>query len=677
MKHFFYFLLLVWSTPVFSQNDVIDCDDATEIVCGVANTATSNGSGLWNLICGPSSAPTVGQESFFLFTPIVTQTYSIRVISNNIADSPSSFSYFIKEYNSEVACTSADWRCIGTASAVFTTNFDLGVLNAGVQYLILVDGRLNNLMSQTFYLSGCVPDNDFPQGAINIPIGTGCNGPFSNTLATKDPLEPDPDIDTTDGYRGRWLTTINRTVWFTFVAPASGSVTIESRAALTGTTYDTRIALYDVTEVNNYSTYKLIESDDNESNSNPLLATANASIPYIGLVAGRTYYVQVDGVGTNTLAEQPYFCLTVKNCVQRTNRSRCNSGFFNPSVGGPSAFPNNGWYGVYTQPAPGDLGEIVVGVAPNGQDLDTVFAQIRVFPTAQSGPNGVFFMPAYVSLRASKPETAPLRVRLFYSVPEFDSLRLKTGFLSANIGDINVSSYDGQLEDCTPTNNPVSGTVSIITAVDTFPMGCTRSFYLNFQANALGEFVGIFGSTSLPVELTAFSGKVLPKVNELTWTTASEQNVVVHIVERSLDALKWETVATLESKSTLGARYSVLDQKPVPMAYYRIRSVDNDSREQVSNIVQLIRRGAAIGIQGVAPNPTQADATIWITAAEEASATLRVTDLAGRVVFEQPIETIEGTLQQTVPMQHLPSGTYLVQLMTINADSTPVRVVKQ
>lgn len=82
----------------------------------------------------------------------------------------------------------------------------------------------------------------------------------------------------------------------------------------------------------------------------------------------------------------------------------------------------------------------------------------------------------------------------------------------------------------------------------------------------------------LPVTVKSFEAQSKLNTVLLTWVTASEVNHSHYIVQRSVDALKWADLG-----STTG--YSLSDNYPKEINYYRLLSVDLDGTVNVYKIV--------------------------------------------------------------------------------------------
>ena len=169
------------------------------------------------------------------------------------------------------------------------------------------------------------PANDDAPGAIALTLGSGCTGNFSIGGATQSATEPYGTCSATAGYA---------TVWYKFTAPASGSVRMSTDYTGRSLT-DTRIALFSAADVNDYSSFSLIGCDEDGGS-----VVGNASVLYAtGLIAGNTYYIQVDKYSSTTSGTT--FCLTVDelNASMLSTSTNCAAGQSN--FGSQSSY--TGW----------------------------------------------------------------------------------------------------------------------------------------------------------------------------------------------------------------------------------------------------------------------------------------------------------------------------------------------
>ena len=185
---------------------------------------------------------------------------------------------------------------------------------------------------------------------------------------------------------------------------------------------------------------------------------------------------------------------------------------------------------------------------------------------------------------------------------------------------------------------------------------------------------------ALPIELTSFTGKTLEQSNLLQWTTASERNVQWHNIERSVDGINgWTLVGKIAGKgdSQSEQRYSLEDRAPLAQSYYRLRSVDNDGQEQISQVITLTRKDARFGILSAFPNPATESIAVQFNTNEEGTVTARITDVTGRLVAQQQMGAEKGINMLPIQLGQLSAGTYFVTLQNGSNITEPVRFVKQ
>ncbi|MEO5960010.1 MAG: pre-peptidase C-terminal domain-containing protein, partial [Opitutaceae bacterium] len=139
---------------------------------------------------------------------------------------------------------------------------------SGTAYVIATAGKSGATGYTQLNLAATVANDNF---ASAIPIaGTNATVTGTNAGASKEPGEPD--------HAGK---TGGRSVWWTWTAPASGSITIKTE----GSDFDTLLAVYTGGAVNNLTS---VASDDDSGAGTTSLVTFNA-------VVGTAYFIAVDG----------------------------------------------------------------------------------------------------------------------------------------------------------------------------------------------------------------------------------------------------------------------------------------------------------------------------------------------------------------------------------------------
>lgn len=139
------------------------------------------------------------------------------------------------------------------------------------------------------------PANDDVCNAI--AISTGANGPFSNVAASAEAGEAVPGAGTgssscesQDGWCSFELV-VDNSIWFQFVAPASGSVTIDTD----GSDDDTQLAVYSADNCGDLVTGNGTLLGANDDNPDWQTTEYTSLVNLCGLAPGNLFYIQVDG----------------------------------------------------------------------------------------------------------------------------------------------------------------------------------------------------------------------------------------------------------------------------------------------------------------------------------------------------------------------------------------------
>ena len=134
---------------------------------------------------------------------------------------------------------------------------------------------------------------DTPCTARPVTVGDQGGLSFSTAAAAVDAGEVFAPATGCDVQNGWCTSSLNGTVWFSFVAPASGHVSVAAPG------WDNQLAIYSATNCADYSTFTLINAnDDGGPGFDAFLSDVKCLVP------GTTYYIQLDGysgVGTSTL----------------------------------------------------------------------------------------------------------------------------------------------------------------------------------------------------------------------------------------------------------------------------------------------------------------------------------------------------------------------------------------
>jgi hypothetical protein len=98
------------------------------------------------------------------------------------------------------------------------------------------------------------------------------------------------------------------------------------------------------------------------------------------------------------------------------------------------------------------------------------------------------------------------------------------------------------------------------------------------------------GTYALPIELVSFEGELVDNQVQLKWTTLTEINNDYFTLERSEDAVNFNTLSTVVGNgSTINRHnYTYIDISPIEgVSYYRLKQTDYDGTTKTFNIISM------------------------------------------------------------------------------------------
>ena len=174
----------------------------------------------------------------------------------------------------------------------------------------------------------------------------------------------------------------------------------------------------------------------------------------------------------------------------------------------------------------------------------------------------------------------------------------------------------------------------------------------------------------LPIKIKSMSATNFGSFNTINWTTESEINNQWQILERSKDgSTSWAEIGRVKgSVGSDGTRsYSLNDSDPFDMTYYRIRSVDNDGKEGISETVYARSFGNAGNvnlIDAIIPNPALDNINILVNPFEGTSSTIKIIDFTGRLFYYNNVFSVTNRLSHNVDISGWPSGMYMLNIQS-------------
>jgi len=187
-----------------------------------------------------------------------------------------------------------------------------------------------------------------------------------------------------------------------------------------------------------------------------------------------------------------------------------------------------------------------------------------------------------------------------------------------------------------------------------------------------GEF-GVGGDgviNPLPVKLVSFKANAMKGDVLTSWITATEINNAGFEVQRSLDGKTFATVGFVKGKGNSASltNYTYTDKSAFKVAgvntlYYRLRQLDNDGKEWISEAATVTNSENKLAGVTAYPNPFNSELHIDIVSTENALYTVSITDLQGKTVFATTHQVMQGinTLQAN-GMDELNAGIYFLRI---------------
>lgn len=209
-----------------------------------------------------------------------------------------------------------------------------------------------------------------------------------------------------------------------------------------------------------------------------------------------------------------------------------------------------------------------------------------------------------------------------------------------------VSYYNFNIGVPSGTNNGIS------TAYD--QAGANNGTFNNFAlSGASSNFIAQTNLITLPVRWLSFSAELQNPDVLLSWSTASEDNTNVFIVQHSIDASTWTPIGTLRAAGNSQSRsdYTFLHNNPAyGTNYYRILQLDLDGRSSYSQ-VRRISQNLNAGAMSV----RQSHGSLHITLENAQTISLHHSD--GRLIWRKQLPG--GT--STINVTSQPKGVYILR----------------
>lgn len=181
----------------------------------------------------------------------------------------------------------------------------------------------------------------------------------------------------------------------------------------------------------------------------------------------------------------------------------------------------------------------------------------------------------------------------------------------------------------------------------------------------------------LAVDLTSFSAYCDPNGSVmLSWQTASEQNSLNFMINKSTDLVYWETIDVLAAKgnSSVMNSYASADRNPsAGITYYQLIERDLYGVEtKYSPISNSCNNGGDAAFK-VYPNPTNGEFKIEYFSEIKSDLELQIMDVNGRTITSQVHKLNPGSNTLYIS-EDFAKGIYIVYVKVKNKEMSPVKL---
>lgn len=211
----------------------------------------------------------------------------------------------------------------------------------------------------------------------------------------------------------------------------------------------------------------------------------------------------------------------------------------------------------------------------------------------------------------------------------------------------------------------------------------TGAIINNYEGSIVNTINGTFnnngtytGYAPLPIELIYFLGKQVNNTIVLKWQTATEKENAYMAVERSRDGIHFMEIGRRKGAGTtvVAQTYDLTDAAPLyGINYYRLRQVDLDEKVTYHSVVAVIFDDKTQTKIQLYPSLAAQEMTLILATPATSLGTVQILDATGKEWHRQMLSP--QTLQETIPVHDLPTGTYFLSVFTENAFHT-LRFVK-
>ncbi|MBX9783458.1 MAG: PQQ-dependent sugar dehydrogenase [Chitinophagaceae bacterium] len=332
---------------------------------------------------------------------------------------------------------------------------------------------------------------------------------------------------------------------------------------------------------------------------------------------------------------------------------------------------NNLWV-----PITGPNGNLIAELNANGNDLGNVttsFFTRTGTPVRTWGASRYLNRNVTINVQTQPLPGTPVSVRLYLTAKELADMIASPGSGVTGITGLGVFK-----------NNDVCGSVfgNGLSAGQTISGRYAQSTFghaVQFNVTSFSSFYFFNASATLPFDLISFTGKAVNDASKLEWVVANQRDVQSYTVERSLDGIKFDDIATVQPKSGNGdITYNYTDFNAAGLGtviYYRIRS-NEPAGSKYTNIINVNFAPVLITSLSLFPNPVTEKTNVLINAIADETVQLKVIDNTGRIIHVMNVNLVKGKNNVQLDVSRYKTGLYYIDV-TGKAINEKAKLIKQ
>ena len=247
-------------------------------------------------------------------------------------------------------------------------------------------------------------------------------------------------------------------------------------------------------------------------------------------------------------------------------------------------------------------------------------------------------------------------------------------FQTSSSGDANSKSVNVNFVNSAAGDLHLTGTSNGDVNLRGTPLVSITTDFDGQARNATNPYIGgDEASISLPLQLLTFNGQVRSNKAVINWSTCYEVNSAFFNIEKSTDAVNWNTIGSITAKgNAIKNEYNFIDGNLSNIkTYYRLKIVDQDGKYVYSQIIMLELNGKLLFVlQQNYPNPVKNITTLRYQLDKTSTVVLEVYSIDGKQVARMQNGMQEAgiyNMQFDVLQHQMSSGKYIYKLSALNA----------